>query len=101
MSNKHDSQSDVLEQTKTKTPPLYNVILWNDDKTTIEFVVYVLSTVFRKSKEEAYELTLYVHDNGSAVAGVYTKEIAEEKTETSVELARKNGFPLVVTFEEQ
>jgi len=93
-------QDKVEEQIKVEEPRKYKVILHNDEKTTFDFVIHVLQTVFFKTFDEAIELTKHVHLSGSAIVGVYTKEIAEEKTLEAVTLARGNGFPLAVTYEE-
>jgi ATP-dependent Clp protease adaptor protein ClpS len=86
---------------KTKRPPLYKVILLNDDYTTMEFVVEILETVFQKSPAEAFRVMMQVHLNGSGVAGVYPWEVAETKVETVTSLARHAEFPLRATIEEE
>lgn len=80
-------------------PNLYRVYLLNDDYTTMDFVVYVLMTIFNKSKLEATAIMLHVHRNGKGLAGVYTKEIAETKAYEVEKLARINGFPLKCIIE--
>jgi len=82
------------------TPKLYRVILLNDDYTTFDFVIEVLKTVFRKSEEEAINLTLKVDREGSASVGVYPYEIAQMKVERTHTLARSAGFPLRAKIEE-
>lgn len=79
---------------KTKKPDLYKVILLNDDYTTMDFVVKILESIFNKSPVEAVQIMLHVHKNGSGIAGVYTKDIAETKINIVHDLARKNQFPL-------
>lgn len=93
---------DVLteSETKLKKPPLYKVLLHNDDYTTMEFVVYVLRTVFHKSEGESFTIMLKVHNEGVGVAGVYTYEIAQMKAEKAMNLARASEFPLLCTIEE-
>jgi ATP-dependent Clp protease adaptor protein ClpS len=86
--------------TRLKRPPLYQVILHNDDFTTMEFVVYVLQNVFQRSEPDAFRIMLQVHLEGVGVAGVYTYEIAEMKVSKVTELARANEFPLLCTIEE-
>lgn len=81
-------------------PPMYRVLLHNDDYTTMEFVVQVLENVFHKSPSEATHIMLSVHKNGTGVCGVYTAEVAETKVELVHHLARKNGFPLQCSMEE-
>lgn len=80
-------------------PGRYKVVFYNDDATPMEFVIAVLMKVFRHSEENALALTLKVHNDGSAVAGVYAFEIAEQKGVETTNLARQNGYPLVVKIE--
>ena len=80
-------------------PKRYKVIFLNDDKTPIEFVIELLVTVFRHSDETAKDITLKVHNEGSAVVGVYTFEIAEQKGVESTHLARQAGFPLQIKID--
>lgn len=97
-----DRDTDVLTESETRVekPPLYKVLLHNDDYTTMEFVVYVLRNVFRKSDAEAFTIMLKVHQAGVGIAGVYTHEIAQMKAEKTVSLARENDYPLLATIEE-
>ncbi len=88
------------EQTKTKRPPLYKVILLNDDYTPMEFVVDVLKMVFHKPHAEATRIMLHVHQNGMGVAGVYPYEVAETRVRTVEELARQNEYPLKCVMEQ-
>ena len=90
---------EVKTRRRIKKPPLYRVLLLNDDYTTMDFVVRVLVDIFHKSAVEATQIMLHVHKNGSGVAGVYTKEIAETKIEAVHELARKSRFPLKCIME--
>jgi len=85
---------------KLKPPPLYKVLLHNDDYTTMEFVVELLQTVFQHSHAEATQIMLHVHRNGIGVAGVYTHEVAETKVAIVEALARRREFPLKVSMEE-
>lgn len=87
------------ERIKTEEPPLYKVLLHNDDYTTMEFVVAVLENVFQKSNAEATRIMLNVHHEGVGVAGIYTKEIGETKVSTVHQLAKKNNFPLRCSME--
>jgi ATP-dependent Clp protease adaptor protein ClpS len=82
-------------------PPMYKVMLLNDDYTTMEFVVEVLVYVFQKSSEEAMQIMLNVHRSGVGVCGIYPYEIAETKVETVETLARENGFPLKCIMESE
>ena len=85
---------------KHEHPKLYNVILLNDDYTTMEFVMHVLETVFQKPPAEAYRIMMHVHRNGRGLAGVYTHEVAETKADKVAALASEAGFPLRATIEE-
>jgi ATP-dependent Clp protease adaptor protein ClpS len=85
---------------KLKKPPLYKVLLHNDDYTTKEFVVQVLQYVFHKEHTEAVQIMLHVHKKGIGVAGVYTYEVAETKVALVENLARQHEYPLKCTMEE-
>src|SRR5882757_5600252 len=87
-------------QKKVKRPPLYKVLLHNDDYTTKEFVVQILQYVFHKEQTEAVQIMLHVHKKGIGVAGVYTYEIAETKVALVEDLARQHEYPLKCTMEE-
>ncbi|MCQ2575247.1 MAG: ATP-dependent Clp protease adaptor ClpS [Treponema sp.] len=80
-------------------PPEKNVVFYNDDFTTMEFVVDVLISVFNKSKENAEFLMNKVHEEGSAVVGTYTYDIAVSRVNLTRSLAKQNGFPLRVEIE--
>jgi len=84
---------------KVKEPSKYKVIVCNDNVTPMEFVVAMLITIFHFDHNNALQLTLEVHNKGSAVAGVYSYEVAEQKTMDAVEMSRINGYPLVVKVE--
>lgn len=85
---------------KLKKPPLYKVLLHNDDYTTKEFVVQILQYVFHKEHTEAVQIMLHVHQRGIGVAGVYTYEVAETKVVLVGGLARQHEYPLMCTMEE-
>jgi ATP-dependent Clp protease adaptor protein ClpS len=89
------------ERLKTKKPSLYKVFLLNDDYTTMDFVVFVLEKVFRKTPAEAVQIMLHVHKEGVGLAGVYTREIAETKIAEVHERARGNEFPLKCIMEKE
>ncbi len=82
-------------------PPMYRVLLHNDDYTTMEFVVEILMSVFNKSPEEAVRIMLNVHRNGIGICGVYTCEVSETKVNTVHTLARERGYPLKCTMEKE
>ncbi|HKR13967.1 MAG TPA: ATP-dependent Clp protease adaptor ClpS [Pyrinomonadaceae bacterium] len=88
------------EKTKLERPPLYKVLLHNDDFTTMEFVVFILQTVFSHGETEALQIMLNVHRQGIGLAGVYTYEVAEMKVDKVMSLAQANEFPLMCTIEE-
>ncbi|MDQ4120681.1 MAG: ATP-dependent Clp protease adaptor ClpS [Acidobacteriota bacterium] len=88
-------------ETKLEKPPLFKVLLHNDDFTTMEFVVYVLRTVFHKNEADAFLIMMNVHRAGVGVAGVYTYEIANMKAEKTMNLARAHEYPLLCTVEEE
>lgn len=88
-------------ETQLEKPPLFKVLLHNDDFTTMEFVVYVLRTVFHKNESDAFIIMMNVHRAGIGVAGVYTYEIANMKAEKCMNLARTYEYPLLCTVEEE
>lgn len=102
MSTKVDYDSDVAveEEIEIKEPNMWNVVLHNDDKTTMDFVVQVLIEIFHKDLQEAMQIMLNIHNEGAEVVGTYTHEIAEEKAQTTIRAARMHGFPLLATIEE-
>jgi ATP-dependent Clp protease adaptor protein ClpS len=93
-----DSEQQV--QQELELPPMYKVLLHNDDYTTMEFVVEVLQKVFHKNATEATQIMILVHKTGLGVCGVFTEDIAETKVEIVHHLARKSGFPLRCSMEE-
>jgi ATP-dependent Clp protease adaptor protein ClpS len=97
-----DDDTGVVTETekKVKLPPMYRVLLHNDDYTTMEFVVQVLQTVFHKSPADATQIMLHIHRTGIGVAGVYTCEVAETKVAVVDAMARQHEFPLKCTMEE-
>lgn len=101
MSDKTQGDSEVLTRTRqvTQKPRLYKVLLHNDDYTTMEFVVWLLMTVFHLDLQKSQEVMMRVHRSGIGVAGVYTKEVAETKVAKSIELARQHEFPLECSME--
>ena len=105
MGEDKDSKDDVegnvklAVKPKTKTPPLYRVLMMNDDYTPMEFVIEVLEKFFQKNREEATQIMLHVHQNGVGVCGVFPYEIAETKVIQVLETAKKNDHPLQCTME--
>ena len=100
---KPDAEELVDSETKEETdePPMYRVMLLNDDYTTMEFVVEVLRTVFLKPLEEATRIMLSVHRAGVGICGVYPFEVAETKVESVHALAHEHGFPLKCVMEKE
>jgi ATP-dependent Clp protease adaptor protein ClpS len=96
----HDEQ--VLDRTKEQVtePPLFKVILLNDDYTTMDFVVGILEEVFHKSPAEAHRIMMQVHMQGKGLCGLYPHELAETKVDTVHDLAQQHGFPLRASLEE-
>jgi len=94
-------ESAVAESAeKVDQPPLYKVLLHNDDFTTMDFVVWVLQSVFSMPEEQAVQVMLNVHVKGVGVAGIYTFEIAEMKVEKTISMASEHEFPLLCTMEQ-
>ena len=85
---------------KLQKPPMYKVLLLNDDFTPMDFVVSILQTIFYKEKEEAVRITMNVHTSGVGVCGVYTKDIAETKVQQVIAYSQENQHPLQCTLEE-
>lgn len=88
-------------QTKLKTqrPPLYKVILINDDYTPREFVVLVLKAVFRMNEDQAYRVMMTAHQKGACVIAVYARDVAETKAKEATDLGKQKGYPLFFTTE--
>ncbi len=84
---------------KTEEPPLFKVLLHNDDYTTMDFVVHVLQTIFNMPENQAIQVMLNVHVKGIGVAGTYTCEVAEMKVAKTTAVAREQEFPLLCTME--
>lgn len=93
------TQKSSSVSTKIKLPNLYRVILHNDDKTPFDFVIELLIVIFGKNRVEANEITMEVHTKGSAVVGIYSKDIAETKVNQVVRAASQYEYPLKATYE--
>jgi ATP-dependent Clp protease adaptor protein ClpS len=101
MATKHHSSSVLApERAKTKPPSMYKVILFNDDYTTMEFVIEVLQRFFDMGREHALQIMLKVHNEGSAVCGIYSRDVAETKVTQVSEFAKQHGHPLRCGMEE-
>lgn len=95
------TQTSDLANLKEKIdePPMYRVILLNDDYTTMDFVVYILETIFHKHHDEAVKIMYHIHEKGAAECGIYTVEIAETKISLVHQKAESQGYPLKATME--
>ena len=94
-----DEETHSITQDVVTDPPMYRVLLHNDDFTTMDFVVQILMRVFNKKFEEAARIMLNVHRKGIGLCGVYTYEVAETKVDTVHSLAREHQYPLKCTME--
>ena len=88
--------TDTITKIQLKEPELWDVIIYNDDKTPMDFVTGILEEIFHKNSKEAVQLMLNIHHNGSAVAGTYVYEIAEQKGFEATNVSRQNGYPLQI-----
>jgi ATP-dependent Clp protease adaptor protein ClpS len=97
-----DDDTILLEQTKPKLkkPPLYKVVLINDDYTPMEFVVHVLEIIFNHNREQATQIMLHVHKQGKGVCGLFTKDVAETKVVQVNNYSKENKHPLLCDMEE-
>ena len=84
---------------KVKKPPMYKVLMINDDYTPMEFVVYALENFFNKNRQEATQIMLHIHQKGVGICGVFSYEMAETKVNQEVDFARRNDHPLQCTME--
>jgi ATP-dependent Clp protease adaptor protein ClpS len=98
-----DGETSVITKTRPKTqrPPLYKVLLLNDDYTPMEFVVHVLERFFGLTHAQAFEIMLTVHKKGLAVVGVFSFEVAETKVAQVMDFARRHQHPLQCTMEKE
>ena len=96
-----ESDLAVKPRSKSKRPPLYKVMIMNDDYTPMEFVVHVLERFFGMSSAQAFEIMLTVHKKGLAVVGVFSHEIAETKVTQVMDFARRHEHPLQCTMEKE
>ena len=91
--------AETRSDQKLQRPRMWRVLLHNDDYTTQDFVVWVLETIFRKPRDEAFAIMMSVHRSGLGVAGVFTHDVAETKVKATQRLAEEHEFPLLVTME--
>ncbi len=100
--DKHSDNADLAVQEgrpKLKRPPMYKVLLLNDDYTPMDFVIQVLESFFQLNRERATQVMLHVHTKGVGVCGLFTRDIAETKVAQVNEYSRKNQHPLLCTME--
>lgn len=97
----YSTQYKEKQRTEIKEPHQYNVVMHNDDFTTMEFVIMVLKQIFFHTDEKATALMLQIHHSEKAVVGTYTYDIAASKVRKAIELARVNNFPLRITIENE
>ena len=100
MSTQHQA-TPLIDTIKPQPPKKYGVFLLNDDYTTMDFVVNILTEVFALSHERAVAVMLLVHHEGKGLCGIYTKDIAETKAQTVNRAARQAGYPLLTQIEPQ
>jgi len=98
----HDDDGVAVQETspKLKRPPLYKVVLLNDDFTPMDFVVEILTDHFNMNEDRATQVMLQVHTQGIGVCGIFTKDVAETKVHLVNEYSRENHHPLMCEFEE-
>lgn len=96
-----DVKIDEKITVRLQPPKLWKVIFLNDNQTPMEFVIELLTTIFKHSDSGARDLTLEIHNSGSAVVGVYNHEVAEQRGVEATQISRSNGFPLKITIEEE
>jgi ATP-dependent Clp protease adaptor protein ClpS len=96
---RYDEAPVAESHEKVEEPPLFKVLLHNDDYTTMEFVVWVLESVFNMPEDDAVRVMLNVHVQGVGVAGIYTFEVAQMKVEKTTALAQEHEYPLLCTME--
>jgi ATP-dependent Clp protease adaptor protein ClpS len=98
-SPRESTLAETRSEQKLQRPRMWRVLLHNDDYTTQDFVVWVLETIFRKPRAEAFAIMMNVHRSGLGVAGVFTHDVAETKVKATQRLAEEHEFPLLVTME--
>ena len=96
-----DTLTDVDTDTEITMPKKYKVVLLNDDFTPMDFVIAILTEVFHKGSQEAYDIMLHIHNQGKGIAGIYPKDIAEQKAREVHALARNEQHPLKAIVEKQ
>lgn len=93
------TKTSTTTKTEIKFPDRYNIVFYNDDFTPMDFVIQLLIEVFDRSIEEAKNITIQIHEDGSGIAGTYFHELAEQKYQESTIITRHNGHPLRIAME--
>ena len=101
MSTATDIVIDEKIKKQSKEPPKYKVVFLNDDATPMEWVIEILTKIFKHSQSSAEQITLTIHTEGAGIVGVYSYEIAEQKMTETINESRNRGFPLNVKLEEE
>lgn len=101
MSTATDIVIDEKIRKSSKEPPKYKVIFINDDATPMEWVIELLTTIYKHSQSSAEQITLTIHTEGAGIVGSYSFEIAEQKMHETINESRNRGFPLAVKIEEE
>jgi len=96
-------ETEVKEKTVVEIvpPSMWKVVFLNDDQTPMEFVIELLTTIFKHSTDSAKEVTLEIHNTGSGIAGIYSYEIAEQRGMEATQVSRNNGYPLRIQVEKE
>ena len=97
---KKNTMVAVVERVTLAPPKMWDVWLVNDDVTSMEFVVLVLMQIFHRSFEEAQDIMMHIHTNGRGIAGTYSHEVATQKRDETITIARQSGFPLVAELKQ-
>lgn len=98
---RHDELLVLEPRLNVKRPPFYKVVMLNDDYTPMDFVVELLKSIFRHTQEDAINLMLQIHQQGSAVVGIYTRDVAETKVDIAINTAKMNEYPLQCVMEKE
>ena len=99
--DENDLSVIVKQKPETKKPPMYKVLLINDDFTPMEFVVHILEKFFKIGREKAISIMLDVHQKGLAIVGIYSNEVAETKVTRVMDYSKRNQHPLQCTMEKE
>jgi ATP-dependent Clp protease adaptor protein ClpS len=94
-----EKKTRTVNRNKNEEPGKYKVVVCNDDVTPVDFVISMLIGIFRYDEKSAVDLTLKIHNSGNAVAGIFSYEVAEQKALDGTNLARANGYPLIIKVE--